>query len=160
MVHSKPSERKESKPRGRPFSKGNKRGRPKNSVLDVQGHAIGNDGEVVAKEAKLLSLEALKAQVEAQALTEGSPQPVNVEDSREKRIVQQNNQDSESVPVESIEFKHGKDTLKITLYKKHNRMYRVQIFLNEETEIRPVTYTGASMAFGYWNLLKCSLKGE
>jgi hypothetical protein len=56
--------------------------------------------------------------------------------------------------VERIDFKNGKNVLSIRFSKRTNRLYRMQVFLNDETEIRPVTYTGSSQANGYWGLLK------
>jgi hypothetical protein len=61
--------------------------------------------------------------------------------------------------IDTIEFTKGNDKLTIVLSKKHNRMFRVQVFLNDTTEMRPGTYTGASPAMSFWNLLKGSLKG-
>ena len=60
--------------------------------------------------------------------------------------------------VDSLEFTNGSNNLKIVLSKKHNRMYRLQIVLNGETEIRPSTYTGTSPAMTFWKLLKGSVK--
>jgi hypothetical protein len=57
-------------------------------------------------------------------------------------------------PVDSIEFVNGKNTLKIVLSKKHNRMYRVQVYLNNTMEIRPATYTGFAPASTFWGFLK------
>jgi hypothetical protein len=57
-------------------------------------------------------------------------------------------------PVDEIVFTSGKNTLKILLSKKHNRMYRVQVFLNDTMEIRPATYTGFSPASTFWGFLK------
>jgi len=58
------------------------------------------------------------------------------------------------IPVEAIEFTNGKNTLKILLSRRHNRMYRVQIFLNDSVEIRPTTYTGFAPASTFWGFLK------
>jgi hypothetical protein len=60
--------------------------------------------------------------------------------------------------VDTIEFKNGENTLKIALVKKDLRMFRIQIFLNDLMEIRPVTYTGANPAMTMWNLLKQAVK--
>lgn len=64
------------------------------------------------------------------------------------------NQMADLTPVDSIEFTNGKNTLKIVLSKKHNRMYRVQVFLNNTMEIRPATYTGYAPASTFWGFLK------
>jgi hypothetical protein len=37
-------------------------------------------------------------------------------------------------------------------------MFRIQVFLNDQVEIRNVTYTGAKTGYGFWNLLKGALK--
>lgn len=60
--------------------------------------------------------------------------------------------------VEIIEFKNGDNILTIRLSQTAHRMYRTQVFLNDEVEIRPVSYTGSSMAFSFWNLLKGAMK--
>ena len=60
--------------------------------------------------------------------------------------------------IETLDFKNGENSLSIRFSKKHNRMFRIQVFLNGVSEIRPVTYTGASTGYGLWNLLKGSLK--
>lgn len=62
--------------------------------------------------------------------------------------------------IDSIEFKNGSNVLKIVFKKQHNRSFRIQAFLNETTEIRPVTYTGSSTASSFWSLLKGSLKKD
>jgi hypothetical protein len=64
------------------------------------------------------------------------------------------NQLADLTPVDSIEFVNGKNTLKIVLSKKHNRMYRVQVYLNNTMEIRPATYTGYAPASTFWGFLK------
>lgn len=65
--------------------------------------------------------------------------------------------DESSVIVETLEFSDGKNSLKVHLVKKPNRLFSMQILINDKTEIRPVTYSGASMAYAYWDLLKGSL---
>lgn len=60
--------------------------------------------------------------------------------------------------IEKIEFKNGENILSIRFSKKNNRMFRIQVFLNDEFEIRPVTYSGSSTGISFWNLLKGSLK--
>jgi hypothetical protein len=60
--------------------------------------------------------------------------------------------------IESVNFKNGENTLSIRFSKRHNRMFRIQVFLNENLEIRPVTYTGANTGYTFWNLLKGAFK--
>ena len=56
--------------------------------------------------------------------------------------------------LETIDFFNGENSLKITLSRKGNKTFRTEIILNGITEIRPQTYTGASKALSFWNLLK------
>lgn len=60
--------------------------------------------------------------------------------------------------IEEIDFFKGNDRLTIRFSKKHNRMFRIQIFLNNEIEVRPVTYTGARTGYSFWNLLKGAMQ--
>jgi hypothetical protein len=77
----------------------------------------------------------------------------------DETLLPKNNKEilEENTEIDFLEFEKGKNKLKISLFKKHNRMFRIQIFLNDHTEIRPTTYTGSSMALSFWNLLKESL---
>lgn len=63
-----------------------------------------------------------------------------------------------SLLVDSIQFKNGENTLSIHLVKKTNRIFCVQIFLNHDIEIRPVTYGGNYAANSFWNYLKGQIK--
>ena len=60
--------------------------------------------------------------------------------------------------IESLDFMNGTNKLSIRFSKKHNRMFRIQVFLNDTNEIRPVTYSGASTGGTFWKLLKGILK--
>lgn len=60
--------------------------------------------------------------------------------------------------IECLDFHNKDNKLSIKLFKKHNRMFRVQIFLNDSNEIRPMTFTGSSTALSFWKLLKEALK--
>jgi len=167
MVHKEPGERAKHKPRGRPFLKGNNKGKPTDHVLANSGHESRPSGETLAHAQDFLNTMQLKKdsidmQSEKTPMLENSTlstpsNPINIEPTQTEAITPPDTE--ENIAIETIEFKNGDDTLKIILYKKHNRMYRVQIFLNDNIEIRPVTYTGANTALGYWNLLKRSLKG-
>ena len=70
------------------------------------------------------------------------------------KIMKDNNQEL----VERVDFFDGKNKLSIAFIKKNSRMFRIQIFLNDSLEIRPVTYNGRSPASAYWELLKSELK--
>jgi hypothetical protein len=60
--------------------------------------------------------------------------------------------------IESLDFSDGKNSIKILLSKRSNRMYRIQVVLNGDTEIRNSTFTGSTPALAFWKLLKNSLK--
>ena len=177
MVHREPSEGKKRKPRGRPFPKGNKRGKLEDDVLDASGHESGDEGGIITPLTQSAGVEALKQSYDElenqdketlKELVEGPKEGIGclapgatIEGglgiSLHEQIPIKN--PIENAVIESIEFLRGKDTMKIVLLKRHNRMYRIQIFLND-SEIRPNTYTGASSAMAFWNLLKGSLKNE
>lgn len=60
--------------------------------------------------------------------------------------------------VESIEFVREGNKIELRFSKSSNRLFRIQIFLNGQIEIRPVTYTGASTGYSFWNMLKGIMK--
>ncbi len=66
--------------------------------------------------------------------------------------------DLECEEMDCLDFKNGENLLSIKLFKKPNRVFRIQIFLNKTIEIRNVTYSGYSTAYSFWNLLKGNLK--
>lgn len=165
MVRSEPSEGKKFKPRGRAFPKGNNKGKLRNEVLASPGSQISDEGGIITPLPKETVTEDLKQsydQMETQqkdVLKEeektgcevlGIDPPILLESAKMHKI-------PENVVIDSMEFMQGTNCLKIVLFKRHNRMYRIQIFLND-SEIRPNTYTGATSALPYWNLLKGSLK--
>jgi hypothetical protein len=189
MVHTKSSEGKKLKPRGRPFPKGNKRGKLEDNVLDAPGCESSLIGAVIAPEPQSLNGEAANGlvvenlhEVEGMIMPIDETKPVHYEESPNIGCIEPGTEiQVESLlpqpmpigePVEvtdkttpanqvidTIEFTKGNDKLTIVLSKKHNRMFRVQVFLNGTTEMRPGTYTGASPAMSFWNLLKGSLNG-
>jgi len=73
-------------------------------------------------------------------------------------IKQEKEQQGKFETIESIDFKNGENTLTIRFSKKINRTFRIQVFLNSNFEVRPVTYAGYFMGISYWNLLKGSMK--
>lgn len=50
------------------------------------------------------------------------------------------------------------NTIKLKFLKTQGRLYKLQIMLNDSIEIKPVTYSGSSIGFGYWNLIKGLMK--
>lgn len=173
MVHREPSEGKKLKPRGRPFPKGNKRGKITDEILATPGRESSLEGGIVAPPLNTAIVDpandgilhqlpklvmetldnTLKECMETnQAEVLEAPEEVKeVKESKKEEL-----KDLET--IESIEFKNGENTLSIRFSKRHNRMFRIQVFLNNENEIRPVTYTGASTGYAFWNLLKGALK--
>lgn len=168
MVHREPIEGKKLKPRGRPFRKGNKRGKLKDEVLASSGRESSLEGGVVAPALESSIVEPASDEIfhqlpklvietidntETNQVEEIEPvEPV----AEIKEEVKKELKDLET--IESIDFKNGDNTLSIRFSKRHNRMYRIQVFLNNELEIRHVTYTGASTGYAFWNLLKGALK--
>lgn len=136
------------KPRGRPFPKGNVKGKHRDEILDNPGCESGIErGFIeVSPENPLPSEEnKLDTSINKKIL------------EHDENRMQEDKLQSEI--VESIDFLKGNNKLSIRLTKKHNRMFRVQIFLNDgELEIRPMTYTGSNTALSFWNLLKGALK--
>lgn len=143
MVYKNVNERQKNKPRGRPFSKENERGKPKNDLLAPSGHESHVSGATIALDLPSAIVEPLKEELNPLSSCQVLDREV---DTKEMEI------------IDTIIFAEGKNKLEIRFSKKHNRMYRVQIFLNDTNEIRPVTYTGAHTGLGFWNLLKATLK--
>lgn len=164
MVHKDISEGHKLKPRGRPFPKGNKQGKLKNDLLAPSGLESGDERGVIAPDPQSLNGGPLNEQngIELQ-LSKEAVETVNkiIKESMDSQAEQVPaiEEDTKSLElIESIEFKNGENTLTIRFSKKHNRMYRIQVFLNNQTEVRPVTYTGANTGYAFWNLLKGALK--
>ena len=171
MVHREPSEGKKLKPRGRPFPKGNKRGKLENEILDTSGSEISVEGGAVtpslnssivdsARDGVFHQLNTfvidtldntLKECMETNQVEEIEPMQEEVKEIA-KESKKEDLKDLEV--IESIDFKNGDSTLSIRFSKRHNRMFRIQVFLNNKEEIRPVTYTGASTGYTFWTLLK------
>lgn len=147
MVYTEPSEGKKSKPRGRPFVKGNNKGKPRNDVLDNPGHESSIEGQPIDESKILLNLLTGEETITGQKPATQSLPIEEEQDAKEESKLP-------LVLVESIDFIRGENKLSIRLSKRHNRLYRLQIFLNDTTEVRPVTYTGASAAFSFWDVLK------
>lgn len=136
MAHGKTIERPKRKPRGRPFPKGNIKGKIMDEVLDSARHSSGDDGTNVIT-------------IEESNRSETAIACASLALPRDK---------GELEVLDSMEFRNGDNKLSIRFSKRSNRMYRIQIFLNDETEIRPVTYNGSSTGVSFWNLLKGALR--
>jgi hypothetical protein len=178
MVYKNDSEGK--KPRGRPFQKGHTIRRTKNTLNNASGHSISDEGGVVAsstesaivepvKDSVLYQLPKLVMDITDQTLKECMETtqleketdctPSQEKESECVEITQKETSDTSPVTlIESMDFTNGENKLSIRFSKKNNRMFNIKILLNEENEIRPVTYNGSGTAYGFWNLLKKSLK--
>lgn len=170
MVHREPSEGKKLKPRGRPFPKGNKRGKLENEILATSGLEISVEGGAVTPsldssivdpasdgifhQLNTMVIDAIDNTLKECMETNQVEEIEAVEEVKEvaKETKKEDLKDLEV--IESIDFKNGDSTLSIRFSKRHNRMFRIQVFLNNKEEIRPVTYTGASTGYAFWNLLK------
>lgn len=152
------------KPRGRPFFKGytpHNKGKPNATLLDDPGHQIGAEGGIIATPSSSSIVEPLNA---SDGINLQLPPKVveAVTKLTETRMEEQEQKQGEPLAplqlIESIEFTNGKNKVSLRLSKRHNRLYRVQIFLNDSMELRPSTYNGASTAYSFWNVLKEIMK--
>ncbi len=168
MVHKEPSEGKQYKPRGRPFPKGNKRGKLENKVLASSGRESGIEGGVIApalesaivdpaNDGILAQLPKLVMEITDNTLKECMETKEEVKPIEEVKEESKKEVDELEI-VETVDFKNGENILSLRFSKLHNRSFRIQVFLNNENEIRPVTYTGARTGYAFWNLLKGALK--
>jgi hypothetical protein len=152
MSLKKPIERVKSKPRGRPFKK--REGNPiiGNEVLDTPRHKGSVEGDSINNSEPAI-VQGDDSGMEFQ-LPKEAIETINkiIQESSEKKI------QKDLEVIESIDFSNGENILSIRFSKRHNRMFRIQIFLNGENEIRPVTYTGATTGYAFWNLLKGLVK--
>ena len=166
MVHRNTDEghqeqpKQRGRPRGRPFQKGHTiKAKSRNEVLDDSGRENDLSRGDIALEPKQAIVEPKKEEIEVSQPNIGTViQPestVTLEKPVEKAADESK---EENQIVDKIEFTNGENKLTIRFSKKHNRMFRIQVFLNDESEIRPVTYTGASTGYAFWNLLKGAMK--
>lgn len=146
MVHKNDSEGSKTKARGRPFSKGHNKGKIDSDLPSSKGPEISVKGGIVGEDSGI----ELKLPKPALDAIENIINKID-EDKSEK---------IELELLESIDFFNGKNKLSVRFSRRHNRMYRVQIFLNDEHEVRPVTYAGANTGYTFWSLLKGAMKNN
>lgn len=155
MVLNETNGKFKSKPRGRPFPKGNIRGKVRGTVEGI-GVRKNDDKRGDLKEVKTQKAEDLVMDLFKDIETEGKKSEILPETIR----IELPKEDSLRL-VDAINFKdENGNSLKIVLRERENRMYRLQIFLNDSQEIRPITFNGNSAATTFWNFLKTSLKKE
>lgn len=177
MVHKDIIERRKDKlkPRGKPFPKGNKRGKIEGENLANRGRKISVEGELITP---FSQTEPIEESENPSVLHKMHTIVMNTTD----KILKENMTTAEEIAtigvditlnkvknetvekvkdlelIESLDFINGLNKVSIRFSKKQNRMYRIQIFMNDEYEVRPVTYSGASTGKIFWNLLKGVLK--
>jgi hypothetical protein len=162
MLFKRVSPRTKAKPRGRSFTKGNKRGKPDGSVLDAKGRGISIERETLTQK-ECESMKETKTAENVAAFIPETPvlNPPKENPPEEKQILESKPEQVLDVleVVDSLDFKDDKgNTLKIIYRSTPARRYRLQIFLNESQEIRPVTYNGTSTSMAFWSMLKGNLK--
>lgn len=81
-------------------------------------------------------------------------EPLNVQIGKKADWVNENMKFKDDETLDSIDFMNGDSKLTVVLKKRHNRMFKIQVYLNGTTEIKPVTYNGSHTAFTFWNLFK------
>jgi hypothetical protein len=140
-------DKKNTKPRGRPPKR-----KDTSETMDTERRSSGNERGVIEEGDGIeFQLPAKAVEIlQAQEITETKIEvPTDETKEGDKAAL---------TLIDSLDFMLGENKLSIRFSKKHNRMFRIQVFLNESSEIRPVTYTGASTAYSFWNLLKGALK--
>ena len=160
MLHKSAGERPKNKPRGRPFSKGHRQGEPKVDILASERPSERNEGGTVI-DSQVTAGAGFPAPVDLSQIPNLINDTINhaIKECLDTPKTEAKTDDSKDLEtIESIEFKNGENTLSIRFSKRHNRMFRIQIYLNDESEIRPVTYTGATTGYAFWKLLKGAMK--
>ncbi len=145
MVHKDIIERRADKgqPRGKPFQKGHSVRKPRSENVVDKGHSGSIEREAIAP----------------------IPPKQYVDLNPESTILMEENQQNSEVIInndtkilDTMDFYNEKNKLSIKLILSKNRTVRVQMFLNEETEIRNMTYHGIKTGMTFWNLLKGTLR--
>ena len=164
MVHKDVIERRKEKQKIK--------AKPVNEILDDTGHKgnSGNEGleETENKSFVYKSKSPKKEKKVEQKFVKSAkreiPDPELTEEEFEILAPVQFNEEETEIDekklelMDSIPFKNGKNTLTIKYSKRNNRQFRIQIFLNDECEIRPVTYTGSQTGNAFWGLIKGVMK--
>lgn len=162
MVYKRKEEGLGKKPRGRPPTKSPNRSKARNKVLDDTGLESGvergfievSPEQPLPSTENVIDLSAITMQLPPQGIETVNQILEQKEDSKQG----EEKDKKEGEIVESLDFMNGNNKLSIRLTKQHNRMFRVQIFLNDgQLEVRPMTYTGSNTAMSFWSLLKGAL---
>lgn len=97
----------------------------------------------------------VEAPSEPEAITK-KRSPKKLEDDPENPIAPDSSHNF--VLLEEVQFVNGKNILSMRYYEKNNRQRCIKVYLNDEHEIRPVTYNGAGTGHAFWQLLKGAMK--
>lgn len=156
MVSEDDRERQKPKPRDRPFAKGNIKGKDRGVHMATARHERSVSGASIALGIINEQEEPVKEEIKvSEELPPLAPQ-VSTEDPIKKVLCK----DDKVVEfIDSLDFHDDNgNTIRLVLSNNQNRSYRMQIFLNDKKEIRPLTYNGRTTAYDYWEFLKESLK--
>lgn len=139
------------KARGRPFVKGNVKGKPPEELMieDTQEkeEAICAVEDEFTKETSFEKI--------THSIPPSQPKKRQKKESKQTELKKEDNEvNLNSELVESLDFFDGENKLSIRLLKTPNRLYKINVILNDKLEIRPTTYPGAVAGVSYWNLLK------
>lgn len=172
MVHSELSKREGSKSRGRPFLKGNVKGKLGNAILDATGRESGNNRETIAPTPEELNQVYIKRPAEAngyiavEVVYEGTPkEPESLPDEVKGATLTAGEgislpQQQALLLVDAIEFTNGENKLKIVLLQKGTRLMQCKVLLNDTIEIKSATFVSKSMASTYFEMLRQHMKNR
>lgn len=150
-----------TKSRGKPFPKGHKKGSHAIKEEFASGRDTSNEGRVITSTPQELNNEPLKddSGIQFQLLPQSTATLIkNIKEAMDNTQETKEKMPKDLELIESIDFVNGPNKLSLRFSKKLNRMYRIQVILNDEHEVRPVTYSGTSTGTTFWNLLKGVLK--
>lgn len=141
MVHKNSDKRNKGKPRGRPFTKGNKYRFTKSNgevLADTRHESIDERGTINEETIPIPHQEEEKIIAAIDLLQEG------------QKI------------IDSISFTFEKNVLTILLKSitkpSKAKHFKIKLMLNDKIEIKPSTFVTKQSALSFWNLLKGELQ--
>lgn len=141
MVHKNADKKPKGKPRGRPFTKGNKYRftKPTSEILDDTGHESGDKGGFVEE-----LIESIQPIEKVESVV-----PIQLPKEDQKIL-------------DSISFTFEKNVitilLKSILKPSGGRYFKIQLILNDKIEVKPSSFITKQSALSFWNLLKGELQ--
>lgn len=158
MVHASFIERKNAEP--------TKKRKSLTKVLAAEGHTVDNKPRELnitgtpkiykKSNTKIPSVD--KERFEDEDLSEHINEEMHKLTCEKFENVAEKIEISDYILEEELPFSDGKNSLKIKFFKRKNRMYCVKIYLNEDIQIRPITFTGSQTGKSFWQMIKGSLK--